>query len=99
MKRLVRLATIIAAAVAMSIPATASANTGDGGGGAPFTINNQYFIAYSCTYYGRFYHGDGGNLYQCTNGIYTRWNGKRYWGNICVAYPDGKAPIWYDGRC
>lgn len=99
MKRISTLALIAAATIAMAIPSTAAANTGDGSGGAPFTISNQYFVAYSCTHHSAYGYNGGGHRSQCSNGIYIRYSGERRYGTKCVVYPNNGGPTWYDGRC
>lgn len=88
-----RLVALLACVLALALPSgAASANTGDGGGGAPFTLTTQNFTAYNCTRYATNQHI---TYYQCTGGL--RSGGHFYSGTKCPRYNFGWG--WYNGPC
>lgn len=88
MKRYLALAiTIMAAALAMSLPGSAAANV-VGGGGSNFTIDTNRFTAYSCNFHSSYVWGPNyrtGYRYNCSGGVYVKYNGERVWGTKCVS--------------
>ena len=85
-------AAIIASAIALALPGTATANTAGGSGSAPFTISTNKFTAYSCSWYAKNQHI---TYYNCTGGV--RSGGYFYRGTKCVRYNYGWG--WYNTPC
>ena len=91
--RAITTATVVGASVvALALPTSAAANTGDGSGTAPFTIYASYFTAYSCTLYR---YSGGIPYYSCTGGV--RSNGYFYSGTKCARKNNGWG--WYNEPC
>ena len=81
------------AALALAIPTAAVASTGDGGGGAPYTITTARFTGYQCTFYGYL---NTSELYNCRGGVRVTVPGEQgfYPGTRCLRRSQGWMWFW-----
>lgn len=85
------------AALLCAVPTAAVAGTGDGGGGARFTITTAKFTGYDCAYYGTDHYGS--QYYNCRGGVQVTTPGARGWygGTKCLQRNSGWG--WYMDPC